>query len=289
MQVSSLDESFCVMLRLAPAQSDRCAQIPTANSLHLSCRNILHAFLSLTIFHPFLSCHTVVDNIVTHVFHYRKLCDTAWAFPLSTPMANRRQQLTYRRQTFTSPRLSDTAAVTRYAAVRTFLFHQPEIQNEQISIQDFEFLWHAAEVSFKTTPAPDRFINIPTQRMMYPPNCRWRWHRTNIPLAQYFLEVFVFLSRKAILSTMPDLDAARSLLQQPCDIQTGTCSYANNLWYCFVPASRNIFFEELILVLTRTACYQQEVWPQAAWQDLWDTIQTATYVQDSTASITLNR
>lgn len=204
-------------------------------------------------------------------------------------MANRRQQLTYRRATFTSPRLSDTAAVTRYAAVRTFLFHQPEIQNEQIYIQDFEFLWHAAQISFKTTPAPDRFINIPTQRMIYPPNCRWRWHRTNIPLAQYFLEVFVFLRRKAILSTMPDLDAARSLLQQPCDIQTRTCSYANNLWYCFVPASRNTFFEELILVLTRTACYQQEVWSQAAWQDLWDTIQTATYVQDSTASITINR
>ena len=196
-----------------------------------------------------------------------------------------RQRFTYKKRDFWSPRLQPPAEPC-YAAVCTFLRHQPEIQNEQISLADFEFLWYAAELSFRTTPALDDLLNIPSQTVRYPPNNRWRWHRTNIRRAQYFLEVFVFLRRKALLSTISDLDAARSLLQQPCNIQTRTLSYANTLWYCFVPDSRMTFFDELITVLTRTTCYQQEVWSQRAWHELWETIQTATDTQDTTVQLT---
>eukprot|EP00435_Cladocopium_sp_Y103_P038944 s2393_g10.t1 len=204
-------------------------------------------------------------------------------------MERNRRFFTYRARTFRTPDLPDSAAKTRYSAVLTFLQHQPEIETQQISIGDFEFLWHAAQLSFQHAPSMDRLMNIPLQRVYYPPNHRINWSRKDVPLAHYFNEVFVFLRRKAILSSLPTLDAARALLLQPCDMQIHTCTYANNIWFCFVPDSNKTFFEELLAVLQRTACYQQEIWSQTAWENLWETVQIAACAQDTTASIQISR
>ena len=200
-----------------------------------------------------------------------------------------RRHFRYKTQSFYFPANLSSAQQLRLEAVVTFLQQQPEVLNELFSGKDFEFLWQAAIYFSRASSTENEHMNIPTQQIKLPHETSIQWTRSRVPLRNYFSEYFTFLQRKLQAVQCPTRESARALLSQPCDLQSRTCNYAGNQWYCFVPTSRSNFVDELLTILQSTACYRQQAWSLAEFRSLWTEIQSACCLQNADELLHLDR
>lgn len=165
-----------------------------------------------------------------------------------------------------------------YNAAKVFLQRQPEIQTASVTSEDFERLWDAISVSFRTDP-----LNQPSEHLyklsstriyLNALGTRLTWSRSGIAQRDFFPATWALIRRKHLARCQPTHAAARDLLNQSPDIQLHCVEYLNQPWFCFVPNTMASFFEDMVRTLSATVCFREQCWLQTEFEVFWVSVQT---------------